>query len=192
MIDTLVRLLPQARALYPSDQPERYILVTMHRPSNVDDEVFLRDLLDNLCGFSKQVPIIFPLHPRTRQRIATAGIHIPNDCFLRLTEPLSYLEFLALQSRATAVITDSGGIQEETTFLQVPCLTMRENTERPITVICGTNTLIGRSTQRMREELTRVLNGVCPRPSVPPWWDGFAANRIAEELLRGDKKRNAG
>lgn len=192
MIDTLVRLLPQARALYPLDLPDRYILVTMHRPSNVDDEVFLRDLLDNLCGVSKQVPVIFPVHPRTRQRLATAGIQVGDDCNLRLTEPLSYLDFLALQSRATVVITDSGGIQEETTFLRVPCLTVRENTERPITTTHGTNVLVGRNTDRMREELARVLEGRRPLSSVPPLWDGCAANRIAKELLRGWKDGGRG
>src|ERR1039457_772037 len=123
MIDTLVRLLPKARAHRLPGLPERYALVTMHRPANVDDQVFLRDLLETLHEVGKALPVIFPVHPRTRHRIADFGLPEEGDGHVRLTDPLPYLEFLALEESATLVITDSGGIQEETTFLGVPCLT---------------------------------------------------------------------
>jgi UDP-N-acetylglucosamine 2-epimerase (non-hydrolysing) len=128
MIDTLVRLLPKTRGYTRPDLPERYALITMHRPSNVDDLAFLQDLLDTLRELSRELPVIFPVHPRTRQRIVTLSLDEGMGSRLQLTDPLSYLEFLALQAKATVVITDSGGIQEETTFLHIPCITLRENT----------------------------------------------------------------
>jgi UDP-N-acetylglucosamine 2-epimerase (non-hydrolysing) len=183
MIDTLVRLLPKAHDYTRPDLPERYALVTMHRPSNVDDPAFLQDLLDTLRDLSRDLPVIFPVHPRTRQRIATLspseGIHSR----LQLTDPLSYLEFLSLQAKATVVITDSGGIQEETTFLHIPCITVRENTERPITVTLGTNVLVGRDMRRLREEVGRILEGRHLRGEVPPLWDGKTSLRIVRETL---------
>jgi UDP-N-acetylglucosamine 2-epimerase (non-hydrolysing) len=133
MIDTLVSLLPKVQSRLPDDLPPRYVLVTMHRPSNVDDSIFLGELLQALDEISHDLPVIFPIHPRTRRRIADFGLKLSNDGQMRLTEPLSYLQFLALQSKAATVISDSGGIQEETTYLGVPCLTVRENTERPVT-----------------------------------------------------------
>lgn len=186
MIDTLVvRLLPQAQAHRLSGIPERYGLVTMHRPANVDDEVFLRDLLDTLRDIGRELPIIFPVHPRTRERIAQFGLSQPEDGQVRLINPLSYLEFLDLEQRAIAVITDSGGIQEETTFLGVPCLTIRENTERPITTTIGSNVLVGRDMARLRKEIQRILIGARLKTHVPPLWDGHAAERIANEVLHG-------
>lgn len=186
MIDTLVRLLPIARSHRPPGLPERYALVTMHRPANVDDEVFLRDLLDTLDEISLALPVIFPVHPRTRQRITDFGMSERGDFQVRLTDPLSYLEFLALQESATLVITDSGGIQEETTFLGVPCLTIRENTERPITTTVGTNVLVGRDMRRLREEIRRILAGRRAPTHAPLLWDGHAAERIADEVLKGE------
>src|SRR5581483_2668713 len=156
MIDTLQRLLPKARAQTPPDLPERYALITMHRPSNVDDPAFLADLLKTLGNLSRELPVIFPVHPRTRQRIAGLRFSQGIQTSLRLTDPLPYLEFLALQARATVVITDSGGIQEETTFLRVPCITVRENTERPVTTTLGTNVLVGRNLKRLQEEVGKV------------------------------------
>jgi len=180
MIDTLVRLLPFAPKSLPGSVPERYALVTLHRPSNVDDIEWLRSLLDMFLEISRDVPILFPVHPRTRSRIAEAGITLSTPgSKLQILEPTPYLEFLALQSRAAVVITDSGGIQEETTFLGVPCLTVRENTERPITVSMGTNTLVGRDIACLRAELEAVLAGKAKRGTVPPLWDGHAAERIA-------------
>jgi UDP-N-acetylglucosamine 2-epimerase (non-hydrolysing) len=182
MIDSLVRLLPRAHCSWP-DLPERYALVTMHRPANVDDPDFLIELFSTLEQVGQKLPVIFPVHPRTRQRMAEHNLTDSLNSAMRLIEPLSYLEFLALQSKATVVITDSGGIQEETTYLRVPCLTVRENTERPITTTIGTNVLVGRSMQRLREEVDRILAGNFRSGDVPPLWDGRTGQRIAAEIL---------
>ncbi len=185
MIDTLVRLLPFAQERTPKVFPERYVLVTLHRPSNVDDVDWLRSLMDMFREISREVPILFPVHPRTRGRMAEAGIELSGcGSNLQILDPAPYLEFLALQTKAAAVITDSGGIQEETTFLGIPCLTVRENTERPITVTMGTNTLVGRDIDRLRTELEAVLAGQIKHGSVPPLWDGRAAERIAQIMVQ--------
>lgn len=182
MIDSLVRLLPRAHCSLP-DLPQRYALVTMHRPANVDDPVFLGELIVALERVGKKLPVIFPVHPRTRQRIAEQNLTGSLNSHMRLIEPLSYLEFLGLQSKATIVITDSGGIQEETTYLRVPCLTMRENTERPITTKIGSNVLVGRNMQRLQEEVDRVLAGKFRSGGAPPLWDGKASQRIAHAIV---------
>jgi UDP-N-acetylglucosamine 2-epimerase (non-hydrolysing) len=179
MIDSLVKLLPAAQLRKQTDLPERYALVTLHRPANVDDSEILKRILQGLLDVSRDLCVIFPAHPRTRKRIAEFGLHAGQ---LRLLDPLPYLEFLALQSRATVVITDSGGIQEETTYLGIPCLTLRENTERPITVTMGTNVLVGRDPYKLRLELSRVLAGESKKGAVPPLWDGCAGERIAAVL----------
>jgi UDP-N-acetylglucosamine 2-epimerase (non-hydrolysing) len=181
MIDSLVKLLPIAQRQSRSGVPERYALVTLHRPANVDDSATLKSLLDSLLEVNQDLSVVFPSHPRTRQRIADFGLNAEQ---LQLLDPLPYLDFLNLQSRATVVITDSGGIQEETTFLGVPCLTLRENTERPITVSLGTNVLVGRDPDKLRSELRLVIAGKGKRGTVPPLWDGHAAERIAT-LLAG-------
>ena len=129
MIDSLVRLLPVAERCSRNGLPERYALVTLHRPSNVDNNCALKNILESLLDINAQLDVVFPVHPRTRQRIAEFGLDATK---LHLLEPAPYIEFLALQKQATVVITDSGGIQEETTYLKVPCLTLRENTERPL------------------------------------------------------------
>lgn len=185
MIDTLVRLLPLAAPPAGVTLDERYVLVTLHRPSNVDDPDALRRLIEALADLSRQVQIIFPIHPRTRQRLATWGIDLLSSERFLILDPLGYLQFLALQRDATAVITDSGGIQEETTYLGVPCLTMRENTERPITVTVGTNLLIGRDTARLCTEVRRILDGEAKRGHIPPLWDGNAAQRIVDIVAAG-------
>jgi UDP-N-acetylglucosamine 2-epimerase (non-hydrolysing) len=182
MIDTLVRMLPAAHKSIPCDLPERYILVTLHRPSNVDDLDWLTRMVQVLSESGAETPVIFPVHPRTRQRLAETGWNPPAGDRLRLLEPLPYITFLGLQTRAALVVTDSGGVQEETTFLGVPCLTVRENTERPITVECGTNVLVGRDLGRLRTEIARVVAGKTKRGQVPPLWDGRAAERIADIL----------
>lgn len=180
MIDTLVRLLPKAAAALPVELPEKYALVTLHRPSNVDELSGLKTLLDGLTSIGTSLPIIFPVHPRTRQKIAELGlIHSEN---LQLWEPQSYLRFLALQQKATVVITDSGGIQEETTFLGVPCLTLRDTTERPVTVTLGTNVIIGRDMNLLDRAVKKLLNGERKNGGIPPLWDGGAAERIARIL----------
>lgn len=182
MIDTLVRLLPSAASCTPADVESPYALVTLHRPSNVDDLPWLRDLLLCLAEFSRELRVVFPVHPRTRQRIASLGFGSRLDRRVRLLDPKPYLEFLALQKHAAVVITDSGGIQEETTFLGVPCLTVRENTERPITVELGTNVLVGRNISRLEVELRRILAGEIRKGSRIPLWDGHAAERIAQVI----------
>ena len=186
MIDTLVRLLPQTDANLPESVSAPYALVTLHRPSNVDDLPWLRDLLDTLSHLSSQFSVIFPVHPRTRQRLNDLGSDHTN-ARLRLLDPLPYLEFIGLQRRAAMVITDSGGIQEETTFLGIPCLTVRENTERPITISLGTNQLVGRDLKKLRaaaEEIFRRDSPTSEHKPVP-FWDGHAAERIARIIVRG-------
>ena len=186
MIDTLVRLLPRALEKKRNGVPARYALVTLHRPSNVDDPEVLRRILSSMLSVSKDLAVVFPAHPRTRLRmsqfnIATEGIH--------MYDPLSYLEFLSLQAGAAVVLTDSGGIQEETTFLGVPCLTLRSNTERPVTVEIGTNVLIGSDPKRLGTELAKILDGRHKKGTVPPLWDGHAGERIARIVQQYLEKR---
>ena len=183
MIDTLVRMLPEADRRLPADLPSRYVLVTLHRPSNVDDLDWLSSLLSSLERVGHELEVIFPVHPRTRQKISNLGIGLENNGHIRFLEPLPYLDFLALQKHAAVVITDSGGIQEETTFLGVPCLTVRENTERPVTITIGTNVLVGRDTAHLTNELARVLSQQRKNTGVPPLWDGHAAERIAKVIV---------
>ncbi len=193
MIDTLVRMLPAAAACSATLLPQRYALVTLHRPSNVDDAETLKGILQSLLAVSVKLEVVFPVHPRTRARIAEIGLGlfgIPIDR-LHLLDPVPYIEFLAMQRRATAVITDSGGIQEETTFLQVPCLTLRDNTERPITVTMGTNTLVGQDSEKLVLELSAILEGRAKRGAIPPLWDGHTANRIADVLVRFARNQKA-
>lgn len=186
MIDTLIRLLPKAKERLSCSLPERYALLTLHRPSNVDDLGWLNSLLRLLDDVSRELPVLFPVHPRTKLQIESSGIWSAHtDSHLQLLPPAPYLEFLGLQSRATVVITDSGGIQEETTFLGVPCLTVRENTERPITVTVGTNILVGRNLSQLQTELAGILAGRPKRGSIPPLWDGHAADRIAQVIAAG-------
>ncbi len=186
MIDTLIQFLPKADEIFPKLKSElslgTYGLVTLHRPSNVDEEATFLPMLQVLDSLSRELPLIFPVHPRTRQKWAA---HLdqcnPN---LRAIEPQGYLEFLALQKNATVVITDSGGIQEETTYLGTPCFTLRENTERPITVTVGTNVLIGRNWELLRKGFHEALSGRRKQAGRPPLWDGKASERIAEILAR--------
>ncbi len=179
MIDTLVRFLPLCRRPYLDEVPAEYALVTLHRPSNVDDLDVLGQIVQTLAEVSEEIPVLFPAHPRTRQALERVLPARRATARLRVLEPLGYLEFLSLQRRARVVITDSGGVQEETTFLRVPCLTVRENTERPVTVTMGTNVLVGRDMGRLREEVSRVLAGKGKVGKVPPLWDGRAGQRIA-------------
>jgi UDP-N-acetylglucosamine 2-epimerase (non-hydrolysing) len=192
MIDTLTRLRPRAEdrwpglcstlGLSPRAQDRRgYALVTLHRPSNVDEPEGLRAILAALRAIAEDLRIIFPVHPRTRQRLRDLQLDAPGPQF-SLLEPVGYLDFLALQSHAIVVITDSGGVQEETTFLRVPCLTVRENTERPITASAGTNILVGQDMDRLRREVARILAGEAREAQVPPLWDGRASERIAEVI----------
>lgn len=179
MIDSLVRLLPDALARPLDGYPERFALVTLHRPSNVDDGAVLTGILTTLLQINRDLAVVFPVHPRTEKRIKDLGLNAQR---LHVLGPLPYVEFLALQRRATVVITDSGGIQEETTYLGVPCLTLRENTERPITVSLGTNVIVGRDGERLRCELSNILSGHGKQGAVPSLWDGHSGERIAQVL----------
>ncbi len=179
MIDTLVTSLPLADRLSLAGYPDRYALVTLHRPSNVDDNAMLGELMGALGRISQQLPVVFPVHPRTRQRLqALPGPTEAPD--LHVVEPLGYLEFLKLERHAIVVITDSGGIQEETTYLGVPCLTLRPNTERPITVTLGTNRLV--TSDELEARVEEVLAGTVRAVRIPPLWDGHAAERVVAAL----------
>lgn len=183
MIDTLVRLLPKAKernVRATLQLPEQYGLITLHRPSNVDDPDSLVDIMTTLNQIGDDLALVFPIHPRTRKRLADMDVKTPNIQFL---EPQGYLDFVALQSDATVVITDSGGIQEETTYMGVPCLTVRENTERPITITVGTNTLIGKDMDKLKQSVQAILTGQYKSGKNPELWDGQASNRIADIIV---------
>ena len=161
---------------------DRYAVLTLHRPANVDDQKVFGKILDALDIIQKYMPIVFPIHPRTRNNLFSAywGDRVKNMTGLKLLDPIGYIDFLKLMSSASVVLTDSGGIQEETTILQVPCLTLRENTERPATVEYGSNRLVGMNTEKIITafkviEYERIIN--C---QAPPLWDGKAAERIVE------------
>lgn len=186
MIDTLVRLLPRTdtgvvlrRFGIPAEAP--YILVTLHRPATVDDAEGFRRVLAVLADLSTRLPVVFPLHPRSRARLDG---RCPSGPGLHLTEPLGYLDFLSLEKAAAVVVTDSGGVQEETTYLGVPCITVRDTTERPVTVTSGTNTVVGRDPGRLLATVRSTLAGDGPRAADrPELWDGRAAERVAAVLV---------
>ena len=159
--------------------PERFALVTLHRPSNVDDGRVFAGILKSLLEISERLPIVFPVHPRTRYAISSFDLDVSS---LHLLTPLPYIEFLALERRAVAVITDSGGVQEETTYLRVPCITLRNNTERPVTLSLGTNVLVGHDGEKLRSEMCNIIDGKVKPGTIPPLWDGHAGERIAEIL----------
>lgn len=189
MIDTLVHALPQAQAVSArASEGQPYVVTTLHRPSNVDDADRLRDLVVALEELSREVPVHFALHPRTRKRLAEMQLTPNGGGDLHILDPLGYLEMLGLVNGAGLVITDSGGLQEETSFLGVPCLTLRPNTERPITCSHGTNTLVPPSGAAMllgaRSALHR--NGARRRPVIEKW-DGHAADRVVEVLCDGSR-----
>jgi UDP-N-acetylglucosamine 2-epimerase (non-hydrolysing) len=176
MIDSLIRFLPLAERHKMNGLPKRFALVTLHRPSNVDEARVLREIMELLIEINKALPVIFPVHPRTWQAIAALDL---GTSALHLLEPLPYIEFLALERRAVVVITDSGGVQEETTYLKVPCITLRDNTERPVTVNLGTNVLVGNDTDKLRSEMRAILAGAPKSGTIPPLWDGHGGERIA-------------
>ena len=190
MIDSLFRNLERARnSNIKSDMgltERQYAVLTLHRPSNVDNRETFEGILSALEAIGAQLPIVFPVHPRTRKTISHFGLNdrIASSTNLRLVEPLGYLDFLNLYSTARLVLTDSGGIQEETTALGIPCLTLRENTERPITVEMGTNVVVGTDTHKIVSEAASILNGSGAKETrQPPLWDGHTADRILDVLL---------
>jgi UDP-N-acetylglucosamine 2-epimerase (non-hydrolysing) len=187
MIDTLVHFMPKIDASTILDkigiEPKNYAVLTFHRPNNVDDPKALKKILLSIQLLSVKIPLVFPIHPRTMKNIKAFGFEklLPKSN-LYFTEPLGYFEFMKLIKEAKMVITDSGGIQEETTFLQVPCLTVRPSTERPVTVNEGTNTLLALDTQAIMEESSSILEGYRKEGRIPDFWDGKASERIAEIL----------
>ena len=204
MIDSLVRYQEKAKSsrileeldLQPSDTENRrevsrlyetdYIVMTMHRPANVDTETGLRSILELIELSTAKTKVVFPIHPRTRSNMAKFGLEdtLTQNKNLILTEPLGYLEFIQLMTHSKAILTDSGGIQEETTYLGIPCLTFRDSTERPITVTLGTNQLLADLNPKITfAALEEILAGHHKKGQIPPLWDGHAAERIAENLF---------
>jgi UDP-N-acetylglucosamine 2-epimerase (non-hydrolysing) len=183
MIDTLVALEDRFRARRAAAalglEPRAYLLVTLHRPALVDGPL-LGDAMDRLADVAPELPVVFPVHPRTRKRLGELGWR-GDEPGIHLSEPVGYLDFLSLEADAAAVLTDSGGIQEETTFLGVPCFTLRDNTERPVTVRAGTNTLLGLDPARIAE-IPRLLGTAPASPQRPEFWDGHAAERVAAAI----------
>jgi len=189
MIDVLVKMLPIAKSLQQWSKyglnPSEYLIVTLHRPSNVDKKEKFYELCDALIRIASYIPIILPLHPRTKANIAEFGLLsvIGSNSSIKLIEPLDYLKFLSLVSQAKMVLTDSGGIQEETTFLGIPCMTIRYNTERPITVEKGTNELVPPTGVAILNSFEKLISDNWKNGQIPPLWDGNAAKRIVDILL---------
>lgn len=187
MIDTLVTMRPHIAALHAARDlglSERgYLVVTLHRPALVDGPL-LADAIAALATVSRDLPVVFPVHPRTRAALTERGIEIGDRDRLRLLDPIGYLDFLSLVKDAAGVLTDSGGIQEETTFLGIPCFTLRDNTERPITCSVGTNTLLGLDPSRIVEIPALLASGHGRGQGIPPGWDGHAATRIVDILAQ--------
>ncbi len=198
MIDTLMKNRAKAEASTilkdMSLDSDAFALLTLHRPANVDDPAVLTGLLDVLEVIQTDMPVVFPAHPRTRKNLEAADLagRVEGMKNLRLVPPVGYLDFLKLMSSARVVLTDSGGIQEETTILNVPCLTLRENTERPITVEVGSNQIVGTQPENILTAYRRTLEGPARAGEAPPLWDGHAAERIARILLEQLASRQVG
>jgi UDP-N-acetylglucosamine 2-epimerase (non-hydrolysing) len=185
MIDTLAALRERIAArnvpVGHGLEPGRYVVVTLHRPALVDEPALLETALRALQALGEELTVVFPVHPRSRQAIEATGREWGSER-LRLLEPLGYLDFLGLVAEAAAVVTDSGGIQEETTYLGIPCFTLRDNTERPVTIALGTNMLLGLAPERIAE-VPGLIGEVAARPhTIPPLWDGRAAARVVDVL----------
>ncbi|MFZ0391309.1 MAG: UDP-N-acetylglucosamine 2-epimerase, partial [Calditrichia bacterium] len=188
MIDSLKHFLPLAQNSPVLDelglQENNFVLVTLHRPSNVDQRENFMPIYRALKTISRDLPVAFPVHPRTEKNLETFGLaqEVRNNKGFRMVPPLGYLDFIHLESKARFILTDSGGLQEETTWLSIPCLTVRENTERPVTVEAGTNEIMGRDTEKIEEAARRILQGEWKKGRIPEFWDGNAAERIVDVL----------
>lgn len=184
MIDTLLKNIPNIRMpLFFNEnnlEEKNYILLTLHRPSNVDDIINLQKMIFEICTSAKELNVVFPVHPRTKNNLDKIS-NLPKN--LILTEPLPYLEFIYLIKNSRAVVTDSGGIQEETTVLSIPCMTLRDNTERPETIHIGTNELLGSKIDAIRPAIEKLLKGGWKKGSIPELWDGKTSERIVHKLL---------
>jgi UDP-N-acetylglucosamine 2-epimerase (non-hydrolysing) len=182
MIDTLIHLLPKSQSHWysmASQYPRDYVLVTLHRPANVDDPAALSEIMSALETVCEQTSVLFPVHPRTRERLNEFNLQ-PKNSRLKLLEPMGYLDFLSLQEHAALVLTDSGGIQEETTYLGVPCLTARPNTERPVTISMGTNQLVASESAALINAIQARLGEAHTKKKPPALWDGHTAGRIVK------------
>jgi UDP-N-acetylglucosamine 2-epimerase (non-hydrolysing) len=189
MIDSLTDRFTEAQARpYPENldlKPKDYALLTLHKPENVDDSKIFKSIINAISLFSEKMPVVFPAHPRTKLNIDKFELSpYLEQAGIKLIGPTGYLDFLKLESEAAFVMTDSGGVQEETTFLNVPCLTLRDTTERPVTIIEGTNTLVGRFPERITAEAERILGGNVKEGSKPKYWDGEASKRIVEAFVK--------
>ncbi len=195
MIDSLLQNIKRAKKSHILDElnlePKKYALLTLHRPSNVDNLKSLKDIFRIIECIKKDIKIVYPIHPRSKQRLIEYGIYSKysnpgqrNDNNLIFTDPLGYLDFMHLMNNAKIVLTDSGGIQEETTVLGVPCLTLRNNTERPVTIKEGTNILVGTNKEKIIKEFRKILNNRHKKSKIPKYWDGHAAKRIVKILLK--------
>ncbi len=189
MIDSLTDRFTEAQIRpYPEEldlKPRGYALLTLHKPENVDDSKIFKSIISAISTFSEKMPVVFPAHPRTKLNIDKFELSpYLERAGIKLIGPAGYLDFLKLESDAAFVMTDSGGVQDETTFLNVPCLTLREMTERPVTTIEGTNTLVGRIPERIAAEAERILRGNVKEGSKPKYWDGEAGKRIAETFVK--------
>lgn len=190
MIDTLIKHRDRAAQSRILDEmaltPKKYAVITLHRPSNVDQRETLSQILDAFEVIARDMPLVFPMHPRTRKNIANLGLgeRVSKLTALKTPEPLGYLDFLRLTSEAALVLTDSGGVQEETTILKIPCLTLRENTERPATISDGTNRLVKPTKESILAAYADIRNRPMDMNRAPKFWDGKAADRIAEVFLK--------
>jgi UDP-N-acetylglucosamine 2-epimerase (non-hydrolysing) len=189
MIDSLIENLPMARQ---SDvlkrqriKPGQFVFVTLHRPSNVDNRASLTAIMGDLERLARRLPVVFPIHPRTRKMLGEFGIVPSEGKGLHLIDPVGYHDSLCLTENARLVFTDSGGLQEEATYFRTPCLTLRPNTERPVTVTIGSNRLT--NLERLPKDVDEVLSGPARRGQVPPFWDGHAAKRTLEQILAATK-----
>jgi UDP-N-acetylglucosamine 2-epimerase (non-hydrolysing) len=189
MIDSLTEYFTAAQARpYPEEldlRPNGYAILTLHKPENVDDSKTFKSIINAIGTFASKIPVVFPAHPRTKLNIDKYDLSpYLERAGIKLVNPMGYLDFIKLESEAAFVMTDSGGVQEETTFLNIPCLTLKETTERPVTTVEGTNTLVGRFPERIAAEAERILSGNVKEGTKPKYWDGEAGKRIAEAFIK--------